>query len=216
MKLNLRRKYKKRLPARIQGPLEQPEAPNVMWSMDFMHDGLISGESFRSFNIIDDYNREALLVTIGKSLTSLRVIRELEKLIEWRGKPDKLRVDNGPEFIAYAMEKWCDDRKIKLTFIQKGKPQQNGYIERFNRTYREEILDNYAFDNLHQARIMTEAWIWVYNNERPHSSLGYKSPRKYLLENGRTEEKGDLENAFPTFQQDNNNRWENIFLNATT
>jgi putative transposase len=83
------------------------------------------------------------------------------------------------------MELWAEDNKIQLKFIQKGKPHQNGYIERFNRTYREEILDNYAFDSLAQARMMTQAWIWVYNNERPHSSLGYMTPRGFLLKYGK-------------------------------
>jgi putative transposase len=215
MKLNLRRKHKKRPPARIQEPLAQPIRPNLTWSMDFMHDGLIGGRSFRSFNIIDDFNREVLNITIDTSLTSLRIIRELNKLIEWRGTPSKLRVDNGPEFISQALEDWSKDNQIDLTFIEKGKPHQNGYIERFNRTYREEILDNYAFESLKEARLMTQAWMWVYNNERPHSSLGYMSPRKFLLKYGKCPNGEDLESAFPTFQQDGNNKWESMFQTAT-
>lgn len=128
--------------------------------MDFMHDGLINGKSFRSFNVIDDFNREVLNITIDTSLTSLRIIRELNKLIEWRGKPVRLRMDNGPEYVSQAMEDWAESNEIALTFIQPGKPHQNGYIERFNRTYRQEVLDNYAFENLSQARIMTQAWMW--------------------------------------------------------
>ncbi|MDR3716565.1 MAG: IS3 family transposase [Puia sp.] len=160
MKLNMRRKHKKRLPARILEPLVQPARPNETWSMDFMHDGLINGKSFRSFNVIDDFNREVLNITIDTSLTSLRIIRELNKLIEWRGKPVRLRMDNGPEYVSQAMEDWAESNEIALTFIQPGKPHQNGYIERFNRTYRQEVLDNYAFENLSQARIMTQAWMW--------------------------------------------------------
>jgi putative transposase len=179
MKLNLRRKYKKRLPMRIQHPLIQPLHHNLTWSMDFVHDGLFQGKSFRSFNVIDDFNREVLTISIDTSLTSLRVIRELNKLLEWRGKPERLRVDNGPEFIAQAMEDWCNDRGIELSFIQKGKPHQNGFIERFNRTFRDEVLDVFAFDNLNQARLFTRAWMWVYNNERPHSSLGYLTPMQF-------------------------------------
>ncbi|MFN4957278.1 MAG: integrase core domain-containing protein [Cyclobacteriaceae bacterium] len=99
------------------------------------------------------------------------MIRELDKVVEWRGKPERLRVDNGPEFIAQALRDWCGD-SVELLFIEKGKPQQNGYIERFNRTYREEVLDAFAFDSLQQARQLTHAWMWIYNNERPHSSLG--------------------------------------------
>jgi putative transposase len=215
MKLNLRRKHKRRLPARILTPLIQPSAPNQNWSMDFMHDGLIDGRPFRCFNVIDDFNREVLGITLDKSLSSQRVIRELTSVIQWRGKPQQLRVDNGPEFIAYAMEKWCADQGIKLVFIQKGKPHQNGYVERFNRTYREEVLDNYCFDNLQQARTMTNAWMWMYNNERPHSSLDYCTPRDFLVKCGKRAN-AQHEEAFPTFQQDSNNKWENIFLTATS
>lgn len=128
MRLNLRRKYKKRLPARVKEPLLQPILPNVTWSMDFMHDGLIQGRKFRSFNVIDDYNREALSLTIDTSISSKRVIRELDKLVAWRGKPDNLRVDNGPEFIAKTLASWCEENKITLKFIQKGKPTQNAYV----------------------------------------------------------------------------------------
>ena len=216
MKLNLRRKHKKRLPARILEPLAQPIAPNLTWSMDFMHDGLIDGKAFRSFNIIDDFNREVLNITLDTSLTSHRIIRELDKLIEWRGKPAKLRVDNGPEFVSAAMELWAEKNKLTLKFIQKGKPQQNGYIERFNRTYREEILDNYAFASLSQARIMTQAWIWVYNNERPHSSLGYMTPRGFLLKYGKCPDAQEPDVAFPTFQQEEQNKWETMFATATS
>jgi putative transposase len=217
MKLNLRRKHKKRLPARVLEPLAQPLHPNLTWSMDFMHDGLIGGKPFRSFNVIDDFNREVLNITIDTSLTSLRVIRELNTLIEWRGKPVKLRCDNGPEYVSQALEDWASANGIELTFIQPGKPHQNGYIERFNRTYREEILDNYAFENLSQARTMTHAWMWVYNNERPHSSLGYLPPRGFLLKYvDRPAGAQGPEDAFPTFQQDEANTWETIFLTATT
>lgn len=180
MRLNLRRKHKRRLPARIKQPLVQPLEPNLVWSMDFMSDGLLCGDSFRSFNVIDDYNREALHITIDKSINSKRVIRELDQLVEWRQPPQCIRVDNGPEFLAYAMQTWCESRSIELIYIQKGKPSQNGYVERFNRTYREEVLDCYAFESLSQARILTQAWMWIYNNQRPHSSLGYRTPRGFL------------------------------------
>jgi putative transposase len=112
--------------------LLQPLHPNLTWSMDFVHDGLLQGKSFRAFNVIDDFNREILNITIDTSLTSKRVIRELNKVVEWRGKPERLRVDNEPEFIAQTLQDWCGD-SVELVFIEKGKPQQNGYIERFNR-----------------------------------------------------------------------------------
>lgn len=216
MKLNLRRKYKKRLPARVREPLVQPQGPNMTWSMDFMHDGLINGKSFRSFNLIDDYNREVLTVVLDTSLTSNRVIRELEKLLEWRGKPQKIRVDNGPEFVSQVMEDWARSKAIELKFIQKGKPYQNGYIERFNKTYRQEVLDNYAFDNLNQARTMTEAWMWMYNNERPHSSLNYLTPRAFVLERLDALALPGAGEDLATFERDAQNTWESLFLNATS
>jgi putative transposase len=215
MKLNLRRKYKKRLPLRVQQPLLQPLHHNLTWSMDFVHDGLFQGKPFRAFNVIDDFNREVLTISIDTSLTSLRVIRELNKLIEWRGKPECLRVDNGPEFIAQAMEDWSKENHIELKFIQKGKPHQNGYIERFNRTYRDEVLDVFAFDSLNQARVFTKAWMWIYNNERPHSSLGYQTPTQFLLKYGKLHHPEREAVEFPTFQQDNNYDW-NFILSSVT
>ena len=214
MKLNLRRKHKKRLPSRILHPLVQPLYHNLTWSMDFMHDGLFQGKAFRAFNVIDDFNREVLNITIDTSLTSERVKRELDRLIEWRGKPQFLRVDNGPEFIAQALSDWATEQKIILTFIQKGKPHQNGFIERFNKTFREEVLDAYAFDHLKQARMLASAWMWIYNNERPHSSLLYMTPVQFLLKYGKLHH--PMEGVeFPTFQQDANCSWESIVSNAT-
>jgi len=217
MRLNLRRKYKRRLPMRIKQPLLQPLQPNMTWSMDFVHDGLLEGKSFRSFNVIDDFNREVLTIAIDTSLTSQRVVRELDKLIEWRGRPEKLRVDNGPEFIAQALEAWCGTQ-TELVFIQKGKPHQNGYIERFNRTYRDEVLDVFTFENLNQARLLTNAWMWIYNNERPHSSLGYRTPAQFLLKYGklhRMQKSHNDQQEFPTFQQDSDYEWKFILSNVT-
>lgn len=214
MGLNLRRKYKRRLPSRIKEPLVQPLYPNLTWSMDFMQDGLSDGTAFRSFNVIDDFNREALNITIDRGINSKRVIRELDRLVEWRGKPQRLRVDNGPEFVAQAMKDWCEGRKIDLKYIQKGKPAQNGYVERFNRTYRTEVLDCYEFGSMEQAKIMTSAWMWMYNNERPHGSLAYNAPTRFALKYGY------LKKEIPTFQHDINinnikNDWKSLVLNTT-
>lgn len=216
MKLNKRRKYKRRLPARILEPLQLPPDPNHTWSMDFMHDTLNNGVRFRAFNIIDDFNREALNITMDTSLTAKRVIRELEQLIAWRGAPRKIRVDNGPEFIAEAMQTWANDKGIDLKFIQKGKPYQNGYVERFNRTFREEVLDAYCFTRIREAQTMAHAWMWMYNNERPHSSLNYLPPTEYLLKYGKRPD-AQSNPAFPTFQQDNNSssKWKNLVLQCS-
>ena len=207
MGLHLRRKSRKRLSLRPKEGLLQPLYPNLSWSMDFMHDTLSNGIRFRSFNVIDDFNREALNLTIDTSLPSKRIIRELDKLIAWRGAPEAIRMDNGPEFIAHEMELWAEDRGIDLKFIRKGKPNQNGYVERFNRTFREDVLDPYAFDSLEQARTYAYAWMWRYNNERPHSSLGWKSPIDFMQERLRG-------SAPPTFLHDQDKTWKSLILTA--
>ena len=165
----------------------------------------MNGAAFRVLNIIDDYNREVLTITSDRSISSQRVIRELNKLLEWRGKPEQIRVDNGPEFLAHSMELWCEENSIILKFIQPGKPSQNAYIERFNRTYREEVLDQYLFENVEQVKEFSNQWMWEYNNERPHDSLQDLTPIEVLLKYGKR-------SAFPTFQQDNNSNNENKFL----
>lgn len=171
---------------------------------DFMRASLLQYQPFRAFNVIDDFNREALNITIAKSITSKRVILELEQLIQWRGKPKSIRVDNGPEFISQSLRDWCEDpkRQIELTFIQPGKPSQNGYIERFNRTYREDVLDRWLFEKLADAQAESNRWIWIYNNERPHSSLNNIPPREFLLKYGKLHLPADQSHEFATFQQD--------------
>lgn len=181
LKLNLRSKRKKRLPARVKEPLLRPIYPNVTWSMDFMHDTLECGKKVRSLNIIDDFNREILTITIDTSLPSSKVISQLKQLVEWRGKPDKIRVDNGPEFIAEKLKIWCLSNQIVLQYIQPGKPTQNSLVERFNRTFRTEFLNVYLFENIKQMKNYAEIWMWMYNNERPHSALQYLTPRDFLL-----------------------------------
>jgi len=180
MRLNLRNKRKKRLPVRIKAPLLCPIGPNITWSLDFMHDTLASGKTIRTLNVIDDFSREALSITVDTSLPAQRVIRELEKLLEWRGTPEKIRSDNGPEFIAECIRGWCGQHNIQWEFIQPGKPTQNSLIERFNRTLRQDVLDSYMFDSLSDIRKYADAWAWMYNNERPHSSLGQLTPTEFL------------------------------------
>ncbi len=172
LKLNLRRKGKKRLPNRNPAPLAVPEAMNQCWSMDFMCDSLHCGHRFRTFNVIDDFNREILAIEVDLSLPAQRVIRVLERIIAWLGMPQKLRMDNGPEFISLALADWAERNRVQLEHIKPGKPTQNSYIERFNRTYRTEVLDMYLFKSLREVREITDNWMNEYNEERPHDSLG--------------------------------------------
>ncbi len=188
MKLNIRRRAKKRLPARVKQPLIIPAAANHTWSIDFMSDALTDGRKFRLLNVIDDYNRESLAIEVDTSLPSLRVQRVLNRLINERSKPSVIRVDNGPEFISHILQQWCDDNKITLQYIQPGRPMQNAYIERNNGSMRRELLNTFLFDSLAEVRIMTEEWRRDYNHERPHKALGYLSPVKYAELKGKAEQ----------------------------
>lgn len=179
MKLNIRRRAKKRLPDRVKQPLTIPASLNQVWSIDFMSDSLIDGRKFRLLNVLEDFNRESLAIEVDTSLPSLRVIRVLERLIHQRGKPATIRTDNGPEFISHLLQQWCDDHQITLQYIQPGRPMQNAYIERKNGSIRRELLNAYLFYSLTEVRTMTEEWRVDYNTERPHKSLGYLSPIRY-------------------------------------
>ncbi len=172
------------MPARIKQPLEQVNLPNEIWSIDFIQDILLNGRKFRTFNAIDDFNREVLAIEIDTSLPSARVVRTLSQVVELRGKPGKIRMDNGPEFISNKFELWCKENGIELQYTQPGKPMQNGRVERFNGTYLRDILDAYLFEDLWQVRALTEEFVKEYNNQRPHEALNDMTPREYLLKCG--------------------------------
>jgi putative transposase len=180
--LNLRRKPKKRLPARTVQVLAQPARANQSWSLDFMSDSLSNGRAFRTLNILDDFNREALWIEVDTSLPAERVIRVLEMLLLWRGVPQQIRMDNGPELISYRLQHWATKHHVELAHIQPGKPAQNAYIERFNRTFRQDVLDAYLFSSLEEVREIVEPWIEQYNSIRPHEALRGLSPHQFAAQ----------------------------------
>ncbi len=180
LELNLRIKPRKRLKRDVPDKLAVPDAPNQVWSMDFMHDQLSDGRSFRLFNVIDDYNREGLGIEADLSLPSARVIRSLEQIIEWRGKPTAIRCDNGPEYISGTLISWAEKHGIRLDYIQPGKPQQNAYVERYNRTVRYDWLNHTLFESIAEVQNAATRWLWTYNNERPNMALGGITPMQKL------------------------------------
>lgn len=180
LKLNIRRRPKRGIHQRIKESLVIPQGINKTWSMDFMTDSLVDGRRFRLLNIMDDYNRESLVVEVDTSLPSLRVMRVLNRLIEFRGNPDVIRVDNSPEFISDKLKMWCDERNIRLQYFQPGKPVQNAFIERKKGSMRKKLLDVYMFYTLDEVRLLAKEWRMDYNHERPHEALGFVPPAEYI------------------------------------
>jgi len=180
LELNMRIKPRKRLQRDKPEPLAVPETPNEVWSMDFMADQLADGRSFRTLNILDDFNREGLAIEVDFSLPAERVVRTLSQIISWRGKPLAIRVDNGPEYISGTLQNWAERAGIALMYIQPGNPQQNAYIERYNRTVRTEWLGRYHFDSIEDVQDHATRWLWTYNNDRPNMGIGGITPIQKL------------------------------------
>lgn len=180
LRLNLPRRTTRRVPRRIRQPLIAPPVLNQTWALDFMTDTLYDSRRVRLLTIIDEGNREGLEIAIGPSLPSRRVVRVLNELVALHGRPSAVRVDNGPEFTAQPFVDWCAEHGVATYYIQPGKPDQNAYIERFNRSYRTEVLNAHLFESIGELRAVTDAWLEVYNRERPHDSLGRVPPLTFL------------------------------------
>ena len=176
LRLNLPRRAKRRLPARVKAPLDTPPQADLVWSLDFMHDTLWCGKRFRTLNVFDEGVREVLAIEVDSSLPAARVVRVLDQLKESRPLPRQLRVDNGPELVSAKLVAWCEANRVAIHHIQPGRPTQNAYIERFNRTFRAEVLNAHLFHSLSEVREIVHQWMLTYNEERPHAALGHLPP----------------------------------------
>ena len=177
-KLALKRKKRREKPKRLCN-LILAENPNEIWSMDFVSDSLAGGRKFRTLNIIDILTRESLAIEVDFSLPSERVIKVLDRIIEFRGKPKLIRIDNGSEFTSRVITKWAQKNGIEFAYIQPGKPTQNAFIESFNGKFRDECLNENWFFSLNHAKNLIEEWRINYNTKRPHSSLNYMTPERF-------------------------------------
>lgn len=176
LRLNRARRTKRRVPRRPRVPLCAPPVLNQTWALHFMRNTLYDGPVFRTLNVLDQRNREGLAIDLGFSLPSRRVISLLDELVALHGA---LRLDKGPEFLALRLTDWAEQRGIVLDFIQPGKPAQNAFIERFNQTYRTEVLDANLFSSLAEA-VPSRPLAHRYNTERPHDSFGRVPPLMFL------------------------------------
>ena len=176
--LLIRRRRRKRL---LRTGLVRPTVTgaNQEWALDFVHDAAESGRKFRVLSVIDVYTRECLALEVDTSFASRRVTRELEKIVAERGVPEAIRCDNGPEFTSRHFLAWGLERKIELVHIEPGRPVQNAFVESFHGKLRDECLNASWFGNLFEARAKIAAWKEEYNEERPHSSLGYVAPAEF-------------------------------------
>ncbi|HUD29503.1 MAG TPA: IS3 family transposase [Novosphingobium sp.] len=181
-KLAVRRRRNRRRAIGARAPAPVLALPNQRWSLDFVHDQLATGRRFRVLNIVDDVTRECLRAVPDTSISGRRVVRELTELIAERGKPGMIVSDNGTELTSNAVLAWCSEIGVEWHYIAPGKPMQNGYAESFNGRMRDELLNETLFLSLDHARVVISAWAEDYNQERPHSSLGYETPAAFAAE----------------------------------
>jgi putative transposase len=159
-----------------------PTGPNQVWAYDFVHDTCANGRTLKALTVADEWTRESLAIEVDAKLNAARVLAVLERLFTQYGTPRVLRSDNGPEFIAHALNLWAKFKHSEIATIEPGKPWQNGSVESFNGTFRAECLDREWFSNLREARIVIEQWRWEYNTKRPHGSLEYRTPAEVCAE----------------------------------
>jgi putative transposase len=177
--LAIQRRRRKRLARSARTSATALERANQLWSLDFVSDTTAQGRGLRLLTVVDAYTRECLVIETDTSLTARRVTAALEKVLDQRPPPRKIRTDNGPEFRSRWFQSWCHERGIRLDYIEPGKPMQNGIIESFNGRLRDECLNTNWFRNLRHARLTVAAWRNHYNQLRPHSALGYRTPNEF-------------------------------------
>jgi putative transposase len=175
----LTKKQRRRIKDNPKNPIQIPLQKNEEWAMDFMSDSTVDGKQIRTLNVIDHYNRECKGIEVARNLPARKVILFLAALIERYGKPKRIRTDNGPEFRSKLFQYWLKSNGIEWSPIQKGKPQQNAIIERFNKSYREDVLDAFVFYSVEHAQELTNNFLFDYNNLRPHEALDYDTPSNY-------------------------------------
>jgi len=180
-RLQVRRRGGRKRALGTRAPMMLPDGPNQRWSLDFVSDTLTDGRRFRILAVVDDFTRESLCLVPDTSLSGVRVARELDAIIARRGRPLRCVSDNGTELTSMAILKWCQDRQVGWHYIAPGKPQQNAFAESFNGRLRDECLNETLFTSLAQARAVLAAWQHDYNEVRPHSSLGGRTPASIRL-----------------------------------
>lgn len=178
-KLSLKVRKRKKRASVSRTKLKEPIKLNERWSMDFVHDRLANGRKMRALTLIDLFSKESLAIEVDTSLSGLRVVRVLNRVCEDRGYPESISIDNGPEFIGKALDRWAYEHGVKLDFIDPGKPIQNAHIESFNGRYRDECLNLHYFTDIYEAREISESWRIDYNTFRPHGSLDGLTPEEF-------------------------------------
>ena len=180
-KLQVRKRGGRKRALGTRRPMLVPEQPNERWSLDFVSDAFTDGRRFRVLAIVDDFSRECLALVADTSLSGLRVTRELTAIMARRGRPRTIVSDNGTELTSMAVLRWCQETRIDWHYIAPGKPMQSAFVESFNGSFRDELLNETLFSSLDEAREKITAWKEDYNRHRPHSSLGNLTPQEFAM-----------------------------------
>lgn len=191
-RLSVRKRGGRKRALGTRAPMAIPQDQNLRWSLDFVMDTLVSGQRFRILTLVDDFTRECLGLVVDTSLTSLRVARELDHIIESRGCPRMIVSDNGTEFTSNAILAWQEEQGVEWHYIAPGKPMQNGFVESFNGRLRDECLNEHLFSNLNEARQIIEEWRIDYNTNRPHTSLNGLTPTEFATRPNRGQNQNRL------------------------